>query len=303
MNYSYKQFGVHFNRYCKYRSALGIKPDTLQREYEQHIHFWRYLESKEFEGDEFMIIQNDIQEYAHYVHSLEGISNYSKRTRLQRIRRLYQEAFKESWILCDPTVGIKLPKEEINPIKTLTVKQMKSLLELPDLNTVLGIRDRTMMELMYSSGLRRAEVIHVKRDDLSEDMRTIKVMGKGDKEVVLPVGKVAAHFLNFYCENIWPLINKHNEEYLFLSARSGKLIGKQPFYMMIRKYGVKLNPPQDIGPHVFRYSVCTHLVDEGVDIRFIQEFMRHEKISTTARYVKQSFQKLKEVHKDTHPRS
>ena len=126
-------------------------------------------------------------------------------------------------ILDDPTSGLVLPKEEINPIKLLSIKQMKALLALPDLSTLNGIRDRTMMELMYSSALRRFEVVKVKIDDFTDDYRMIKVMGKGDKEVMIPVGRMAAYFLKHPVTHVYPKMNRRGRPEIFLSLRSGSL--------------------------------------------------------------------------------
>jgi integrase/recombinase XerD len=297
------RYGDKFNEYCEIRRCTGIKEATLDGERDIHKHFWSYLKAIKHIGNELNGSRSLIQEYAREVNCNIAISNYSKRNRLQRLRPFYREAVKQEWILDDPMDTIILPKEEHNPIKVLTVKQMKALLEMPDISTQLGIRNRTMMELMYSSALRRSEILQVKAEDIGEDYRTIKVMGKGDKEVMLPVGRMAAHFLAFHLEHIWPKMNKFNRPEIFLSSRTGEPLGKTPFYLIIRAYADKLGLSEKIGPHVFRYSICTHLAELNVDIRLIQEFMRHEKISTTARYIKQSFEQLQKIHQKTHPRS
>ena len=295
-------FSESYEKYKQLRLLKGLKASSLQRELEQHRHFWKYLEDLGFKGDALMVNKKIMKEYAYAINCCSFLSNNAKRSRLSRLKGFYQEALLQGWILDNPTTHIQLPREEKNPIKTLSIKQMKSLLEAPSLHTIIGLRDRTMMELMYSSGLRRAELLQVKRGDVGEDFRTLNVIGKGDKECVLPVGKMAAHFLKFYIAEVWPKLNVNGHETLFLSTRSGEPIDEHSFYNLIRAYSDKLGFPEPVGPHVFRYSVCTHLADMGADIRLIQEFMRHEKISTTARYIKQSLRTLQEAHKATHPR-
>ena len=147
------------------------------------------------------------------------------------------------------------------------------------------------------------ETLDLTVDSFGEDFRTVRVLGKGDKEVVLPVGKMAAHFLKFYAAEIFPRLNIKKQDKLFLSTQTGKVINKNVMYGILRSYANKLFPGQPMGTHIFRYSACTHLGEEGVDIRIIQEFMRHEKPSTTMRYIAQSFQRLQSVHKDSHPRA
>ena len=156
---------------------------------------------------------------------------------------------------------------------------------------------------MYSCALRVSDLSSLTADQFSGDYRTLRLKGKGEKEAVLPVGKIASHFVKYYTTEVFPKLNHREQACLFISTRSGQVMRKDVLYQLIGQYGKNLFDGRYLGTHVFRYSACTHLADEGVDIRLIQEYMRHAKPSTTMRYVHQSYQKLQQVFKDTHPRS
>ena len=295
-------FGIHFERYYKIR-RVALKAVTLDKEYLAHQEFWNFLKARNFKGDELSVVRKDLQDYAAKQFKNKAIKSNTARNKIYVLKHFYHEAVLQGWILSSPWAGITLPKVEQNPIEVLTVKQMKQLLEAPDLNTIKGIRDRTIFELMYSSALRVGDLISLTADQFSGDYRTLRLKGKGDKESVLPVGKVAAHFMKFYTEQIYPKTNTKGHSELFVSLRSGQHMSKNVLYQLIGSYGKQLFQGRYLGTHVFRYSICTHLADEGVDIRLIQEFMRHGKPSTTMSYVHQSYQKLQQVFNDTHPRS
>jgi integrase/recombinase XerD len=199
--------------------------------------------------------------------------------------------------------GIHIPQPVKTPVQILTIKQMKELMTLPDLDTARGIRDRTMLELFYSCAFRLHEITTLTPDNFTEDYRRVKVRGKGSKDAVLPVGRMAAHFTRFYTEKIYPVLNRHSTDKLFLSVTTAAPLDKHVVYNSLRTYLKQIVPDRNIGTHIFRYSICTHLSEAGVDIRLLQEFMRHEKISTTARYIKRTFSRLQDTHKQTHPRS
>jgi integrase/recombinase XerD len=159
------------------------------------------------------------------------------------------------------------------------------------------------MELMYSSALRRSELVELKTSSFLDDYRCVKVMGKGTKESILPVGKLAAHFLKFYIEHVLPEPIKQNDNNVFISFNRQEPLKSKYVYQMVRDYGRKAQFKFDISPHVFRYSIATHLADNGVDVKFIQDFLRHESPRTTTRYIEQGFKQLQSVHERTHPRA
>jgi integrase/recombinase XerD len=288
------QFGKHFDRYCAIRKAENLSTDSLQREYETHLHLWRYLKAEGFQGDELAVTKEMIQAYAKGVFQDPDLKHNTARNRIYRLRHFYREAERQEWIFVNPMNSIKIPKIEENPITVLTVKQMKDLMKLPNLNSAKGIRDRTMMELYYSCAFRLSELMQLTDEHFFDDYRRVRIRGKGQKEAVLPVGKIAAHLLKFYIRKIFPKINVKHTKQIFISVLTGNPMNRHIIYSALRIYFKQLIPDRTMGMHVFRYSVATHLADEGVDIRLLQEFMRHDKPSTTERYIKRTFQQLQE---------
>lgn len=293
-------FGEKYNEYESVRLGLGLSKHTLDGERMYHGYFWAFLEDSDFVGDETQVRPAQIQDYAFAVNSFEHMKPSSKRQRLERLKSFYNYAVKVGWMIQHPFDGLKLPKNNDSLPRVLSVKDIKLLIETPDIKTVKGIRDRTMMELLYSSAIRGRELLSVTANDFSEDYRSLRLIGKGKDEHVIPVGKMAAHFLSYYVGNIWQAKAKCDE--LFFSLKTGKALTRSALKNMVRRYGIKAGFAKSVSPHVFRYSAATHLADEGVDIRLIQAYLRHKNIDMTAKYVEQGIKGLKRVHGSTHPR-
>lgn len=292
------ELGMHFEKYKKIRLAAGISEQALKYEKKYLKLFWQHLD--DHKRTEFEITEEDCKAYALHVQNME-IKQNSKLARLQAIRPFYTEALRQEWILQNPWERIKLPKREIIVPVILSVQEVKKVLEQPELHTVKGIRDRTILELLYSCALRASEVLLLEHENFCENYRTVKVIGKGNKQCVLPVGKMAAHFIKFYSEHIWPQLNKHSHKELFLSLKRKTPLNKNILSRLVQDYAKAAGITKAISSHTFRYSAATHLADLNVDIRLIQEYMRHEYANTTERYINQSFTKLSQVHKRTHP--
>ena len=292
--------GPYFERYLKLRKSAGISELTIKSECDTHLYLWRFLGR---ERDELNITEKDIQTYMEYLAENSDLNWNTRRQRVKKLRSFYKEAVRQGWIIQNPMLRIELPKGEYNPIRVLSVAQMKKLLSLPDISKASGIRDRAIMELLYSTGLRSKELLELKVDDFRESYRLVRVKGKGNKEVMQPIGKMSAYFLSFYIEKLYPKLNKYNQPKVFLSLKHGQPLRSCSLRKLIREYGDKLQAHISLSPHVFRYSVCTHLAEEGVDIRILQEFMRHDSIQSTSRYIKESYQYLQRIHRKTHPRA
>ena len=297
-----QQFGHHFERYAELRK-VELNERSLETERDINKSLWKYLLMMNFQGDELEVTREDLMRYAEFTFKRKDLKRNSAIHLVRVLKNFYNEAHKQEWICDNPYRGIHLPKEEENLINVLSVKQMKKLLELPDLLTAHGIQARAIMELMYSCALRSSEVINLKQESFSEDYRTLTLTGKGSKTAAIPVGRVAAHCCKFWIEQVLPQINEHNIENVFLSLKTKKEMGDQTLWGLIRTYTKQILPDQDIGTHFFRYSAISHLADEGVDVRVLMCYARHARLHTTMKYIKQSFQKLQEVFRETHPRS
>jgi len=169
------------------------------------------------------------------------------------------------------------------------------------MTTVTGVRDRLMLELLYSCAFRRSEIIALKIKDFDDDYRRVTFKGKGNKEAVIPVGKMAAHLCTFWVDKVRPLIDKQGSDALLLSVFNGCAMNVSQVYRPVKNYAKALGI-EKISPHVLRYSIATHLDEDGVDVKYIQRFLRHDSIETTTRYINQGYQRLQSIHHQTHPR-
>jgi integrase/recombinase XerD len=297
------QFGKHYERYAKLRS-LQLTERSMETERDAQKSLWKYLVSIGFEGDELAVTREVLQDYAEHLFSRKDLKRNTGIHLVQMLKSFYTEAFKQGWISENPYRNIKLPKREQVLINVLSVKQMKELLELPDYNTnVSDMQTKTIMELMYSCGLRCTETLSLTADAFHDEYRTLHIKGKGEKTAYLPVGRVAAHFLKHWIEEVHPKINIHKVPEIFISLQTRRKMDKQTLWSHVRKFTKQIVPDQDIGTHFFKYSITSHLADEGVDARILMQFSRHERLHTTMKYVKQSFQKMQEVFRQSHPRS
>lgn len=194
-----------------------------------------------------------------------------------------------------PKLGRKLPD-------VLTVQEIDKILSQPDHNTVLGLRDKVILETMYACGLRVSEVIELKNSNIMESDEVIRVFGKGSKERVVPIAGSALEWIRLYRQNSRPnLARNYSEDYLFLNWR-GRKLSRMAIWDIINKYSKMAKIQKNIHPHIFRHSFATHLLEGGADLRSIQEMLGHSDISTTQIYTHVDITYLKEVHKQFHPR-
>ena len=182
---------------------------------------------------------------------------------------------------------------------TLTKEEMLTILDVP-LLTKYSYRDKAMLELMYSSGLRVSELIHLKTYDIDLDMGSVRVLGKGSKERLVPIGEIALKYLKIYLEEYRPLLNKKNSDYLFLNNQ-GNFLSRQSFFKIIKNVAVKNNIKKEITPHTLRHSFATHMLEGGADLRSIQELLGHESIETTQIYTHVSNKLKQDAYHKYHP--
>jgi integrase/recombinase XerD len=203
----------------------------------------------------------------------------------------------------DPTANLEAPKQEKRLPKILSVGDVLKLLEQPGLKTPAGIRDRAMLEVLYATGLRVSELVSLRLIDLNLEEGYIRCLGKGSKERIVPLGSVAVKYLHFYLDHARKfLAAAPGEETLFLNHH-GHGLTRQGFWKIIKKYAEKLGIADRITPHTLRHSFATHLLENGADLRSVQEMLGHVDISTTQIYTHLTRDKLKEVYDKAHPRA
>jgi integrase/recombinase XerD len=230
-----------------------------------------------------------------------GIS--TQRARLGTLKDYFKHLTKANLILANPASEIDLPRQEKRlPQEALSLPQIRRILNIPDLRDPLGVRDRTILELFYSSGIRRSELARLEVTDLNPDRQTLQIRkGKGNKDRVAPVGKNTLHWLEKYLEEVRPkLALSQDEKTLFLTAY-GEGFNPDVLSRMVSKFIKQADLGRPGSCHLLRHTCATHMLEGGADIRFIQKLLGHEKLETTSIYTQVSIEQLKAVHARTHP--
>lgn len=219
------------------------------------------------------------------------------------IKSFYHFLVRERYIKDDPTINLDTPKLEHRLPRVLSVEEVDKLLKQPNLNNPLGFRDRTMLELLYATGMRVTELITLTVENINLDMGYVRCFGKGSKERILPIGSIAIKYLKKYLIDVrYKLLKGNDTNVLFLNNR-GEGLSRQGFWKIIKKYSKQANLSIEVTPHTLRHSFATHLLENGADLRAVQEMLGHADISTTQIYTHITRSKIKEVYDNTHPRA
>jgi len=227
----------------------------------------------------------------------------SANRRLTVLKRFYQLLVRQNRIGADPCLKLKSAKQPSRFPKTLSESQAESLLGTPDTRTPLGLRDRTMLELMYASGLRVSELVLLKIVELGMNEGVLRVTGKGSKTRLVPFGEEARAWLDRYLEESRPAILAGKlSDTLFVTARGGAMT-RQMFWILIKKYALQADIHAPLSPHTLRHAFATHLLNHGADLRVVQLLLGHADISTTQIYTHVARERLKQLHLKHHPRS
>ncbi|MBV5298979.1 MAG: site-specific tyrosine recombinase XerD [Rhodoferax sp.] len=226
--------------------------------------------------------------------------------RLTVFKRFFRWALREHLIVEDPTLKLQAAKQPLRMPKTLTEFQVEALLAAPDVSTALGVRDRTMLELMYASGLRVSELVTLKVFNISLNDNVLRVFGKGNKERLVPFGEVASLWLARYlAQPRGELLAGHQTEDLFVTQRGstvGTAMSRVMFWMLVKKYALAAGITSPLSPHTLRHAFATHLLNHGADLRAVQMLLGHVDISTTTIYTHVARERLKVLHARHHPR-
>ncbi len=234
----------------------------------------------------------------------KGLAAATIARKLAAIKAFYRFMTAEGYMDANPaevveagTKGIKLPR-------VLSEDEVVRLLNQPDIKTAEGFRDRTMLEVLYATGMRVSELINLTLERVDLNMKYIIAFGKGSKERIVPLGSVAAEFLQQYLEKVRPKLTHagRNTNIVFL-AFGGHELTRQRFWQIIRAYGRKANINKALTPHILRHSFATHLLDNGADLRSVQELLGHSDISTTQIYTHLTNKRLRDIYAKAHPRA
>jgi integrase/recombinase XerD len=233
----------------------------------------------------------------------QGLDSRSVARHLVTIRHFFRFALMEGYIDDDPAITIESPKFRQSLPEFLSLEEVDLLLRQPDTSTPTGARDRAMIELMYSCGLRVSELCNIGVADLQADAGCLRCIGKGNKERLVPVGKKALEAIRLYLrKGRAKLLRERSPSYLFLNQKGHKL-DRVTFWKLLSDYGRKAALRKALTPHMLRHSFATHLLDRGADLRSVQMMLGHSDISTTQIYTHVVEERLKQVYKAHHPRA
>jgi integrase/recombinase XerD len=231
----------------------------------------------------------------------QGRSSSAAR-RVSSLKRFYQYCVREGVLRSDPTLKLDPPKRTPRFPKTLSEHDVEALLAAPDASAAMGVRDRAMLETLYATGLRVSELVALKLHAVNLQAGVARVLGKGSKERLVPLGEEAVHWIERYLsEARTKLKGRRDPDALFITAR-GAGMTRQAFWHLIRRYGARAMPGKRLSPHVLRHAFATHLINHGADLRVVQMLLGHADISTTQIYTHVARERLKKLHKEHHPR-
>lgn len=222
--------------------------------------------------------------------------------RLSVLKRFYQLALRNKEVSADPCLRMASAKQPQRFVHTLTEAQVEALLQAPDASTPLGLRERTMLELMYASGLRVSELVTLKMMELSLNDGVLRITGKGSKTRLVPFGQEARQWLERYLKDARGVIlNGQTDDALFVTARGGPMT-RQMFWILIKKHAGAAGITAPLSPHTLRHAFATHLLNHGADLRVVQLLLGHADISTTQIYTHVARERMKRLHAAHHPR-
>lgn len=245
----------------------------------------------------------DFKDFLQYLNEL-GMSAYSQARIISGLRGFFNYLLGEELITSDPSELIEAPRLGRKLPDTLDYHEIEKILSAIDLSTPEGTRNRAMLEILYSSGLRVSELVNLKRAGIYADIGFLRVIGKGNKERLVPIGKEALRFLQIYLNEIRPnqKIQDDFDSFVFLNRR-GKPLSRVMIFMIIKENVAKAGIRKSVSPHTFRHSFATHLIEGGADLRAVQEMLGHESITTTEIYTHLDRDYLRQVIREFHPRS
>lgn len=290
---------VHtFLSYLRVEKALSQNTiDAYRRDMKKFAEF-----AKRHNLELMRIERADVVEFLRSLYERQ-LDSRSVARHLVTVRNFFRFALSEGFIAEDPTASIESPRFRQSLPDFLSVEEVNQVLEQPDTSSVTGLRDKAMIEVMYSCGLRVSELCGLRVADLQMEVGALRCIGKGDKERLVPIGRKALEIVRRYLAESRPkLLGEGTSPHLFLNARGAK-IKRATYWKVLADYGRKAGLRKPLNPHMLRHSFATHLLDRGADLRSVQMMLGHADISTTQIYTHVVEERLKQVYKQHHPRA
>lgn len=230
-------------------------------------------------------------------------ANASVARNFSSIKGFFKFLALEGYIALNPATDLETPKIKRKLPQVLTIEEVDKLMQQPNVLLALGLRDRAMMELMYGTGIRVSELLSLQLEDINVMAGFLRCLGKGKKERIIPVNQTSIFWMERYISRVRSgLLKGKSDRTLFLNAHGGKL-SRQGFFKILAGYGEKMGLDKDLTPHTLRHSFATHLLENGADLRAVQEMLGHSDISTTQIYTHLTKSRLREVYHQCHPRA
>ena len=279
----------------------GLADNTLDSYNRDLKQFQEFLSNEKVENIQ-KATRNIVMSYLMFLQK-RGRATATVSRHLAALKSFYHFLLREKYIEKDPTANLESPKLEKKLPRILSVNEVEKLLSQPKGNEPTGLRDKAMLELLYASGIRVSELISLDMNHINLDMGYIRCFGKGSKERIVPVGSFARKCVNEYLQKgRAKLIKSRAEKALFVNQH-GRRLTRQGFWKIIKKYATKAGISKEITPHTLRHSFATHLLENGADLRSVQEMLGHADITTTQIYTHLTKGRLREVYTKSHPRA
>lgn len=289
----------YMEKYIRFIKSKKLSKNTIEAYSNDLEKFFAFLNDREEqfnEVDEFLIMS--------YVQQLikEGIANSSINRNLVTLRNFYKFLLQNHLIIESPMINYELPRIKRNLPEILTIEEIEMLLNLPDIGTYKGARDRAMLELMYATGIKVTELLNLRIFDINLNMEYMVCIGSKEKQRIIPLGSVAIRYVREYL-SLRKTISNSESLLLFLNSRGNKM-SRQGFWKIVKSYAKEAGINKDINLYTFRHSFAVHLLQNGADIKSVQELLGHVDIATTEIYYSITKKnKLIEVYKKAHPRA
>ena len=279
----------------------GLAKNSIEAYRRDMTLFARWLEVRRPGNDSLHAVQaHDLDAYFAERHAETKPSSANRR--LSVLKRFYQLALRQRQVSADPCLKLASARQPQRFVHTLSEAQVEGLLAAPDVSTPLGLRERTMLELMYASGLRVSELVALKIVELSLNDGVLRITGKGSKTRLVPFGQEARIWIERYVREARGIIlNGQVDDALFVTARGGPMT-RQMFWVLIKKHAARAGITAPLSPHTLRHAFATHLLNHGADLRVVQLLLGHSDISTTQIYTHVARERLKQLHAEHHPR-
>jgi integrase/recombinase XerD len=278
----------------------GLSKNTIEAYGHDLDRFLTYLKGKGF-SEISNIGKYEVRAYLIYL-KRKGLSVKSVVRNLVAIRTFFRFLVQDGIIERNPAEELDSPKVDKTLPEILTLQEVESLLNQPNLTTPLGIRDRAMLEMLYATGMRVSELTKLTINQINLEGGFVVLFGKGSKERIVPLGKEAMKWLELYIKEVRIKLNRKNDRPLLFLSQWGKEMSRQQFWKILKGYGRRAGIRKRITPHLLRHSFASHLLERGADLRSVQMMLGHVDISTTQIYTHVSGERLKQVHQRYHPR-